>query len=150
MAKAKRTQYRPVERAPFHRGAYVTQAVLASKADAWVAAHDPDGEPLPRLIGSPETGSVRGSNRSEITPAFTYRAVFGDIDQDGPTITLASGTTMLVEEYDALVAEPDIDSVSQHATTAHRDRRLMSAASIVRTTYTVSYTHLTLPTSDLV
>lgn len=135
MAKRSRSVSTPVARAPFHRGAYVEQYIQSKAADAWVTANDPDGGPLPALIGSPELGGRRGSNRSEITPAFTYYAVFGEVDPDGPTITLASGATMLVEEYEALVAEPDIDSVTQHATTAHRDRRLMSAASITRTRY---------------
>jgi len=131
MAKRSQRPSTPVARAPFHRGAYVDQYVQSKAADAFLAEH---GESIP-LIGSPELGGRRGSNRSEITPAFTYHAVFGEIDPDGPTVTLASGTTMLVEEYEALVAEPDIDSVTQHATTAHRDRRLMSAASITRTRY---------------
>jgi len=131
MAKRSQRTSTPVARAPFHRGAYVDQYAQSKRADAFLAEH---GESIP-LIGSPELGGRRGSNRSEITPAFTYHAVFGETDPDGPTITLASGTTMLVEEYEALVAEPDIDSVTQHATTAHRDRRLMSAASITRTRY---------------
>lgn len=134
MAKSSRKPSRPVERAPFHRGAYLESWRLVRDADAILAAA---GTPIP-LIGTPEVGSVRGSNRSEITPAFLYSIVRDVLPTDSDeevTVTLSSGEQVTASDLEALNAVPSIDHVSQHATTAHRDRRLMTRQSVTRTRY---------------
>jgi hypothetical protein len=54
---------------------------------------------------------------------------------DAPIVVTLDGIKMSESDWHALNAAPDIDHVSQHATTANRDRRLMSGHPTTRTVY---------------